>query len=224
MTFKPTRMETAALAVVAVQLALAAFTATNGATDPVPMHFNAAGEVDRWGDRMEAAWLIAAIAGVNAVISGAMAYSLRASNPDPARRRGITIGMAIGLVTTAVVAILPAAMASPTFDPATGATVTAAAVCLVLIATGAVLGKVPPNALVGVRTPWNLSSRMAWDRSNRLAGRLFFWSGLLALPLIPFLPTTISIGAISGGTLLIAAWSVFESWRVWRADPDRRPV
>ena len=180
--------------------------------------------MDRWGDRMEAAWLIAGIAGINAVVSGALAYSLRARNPDTARRRGITIGMAIGLMTTAVVAILPAAMASPTFDPSTGATVTAAGVCLVLIVTGALLGKVPPNALVGVRTPWSMNSRLAWDRSNRLAGRLFFWSGLVALPLIFFLPTAVAVGAVTGGALLIAAWSVFESWRVWRADPDRRPV
>src|SRR5690606_9655046 len=125
---------------------------------------------------------------------------------------------------TAVVAILLAAVASPTFDPQNGAKIVAAAVCLVLIATGALLGKVPPNALVGVRTPWSLNSRLAWDRSNRLAGRLFFWAGLLALPLIPSLPPPAAVGSVTGGTLLIAAWSVFESWRVWRADPDRRSV
>ena len=55
MTFKPTRMETATVVVVALQLASAALIATQGSTHPVPMHFNAAGEVDRWGDRIEAA-------------------------------------------------------------------------------------------------------------------------------------------------------------------------
>lgn len=46
---------------------------------------------------------------------------------------------------------------------------------------GAALGRVPPNALVGVRTPWSLTSRRAWDRSNRLAGRLLAASGLAGL-------------------------------------------
>jgi uncharacterized membrane protein len=224
MTFKPARMETAALVVAAAQLSLAAFTARYGSTGPVPMHFNAGGVVDRWGDRTEAAWMIAGLAALTLVLVGAIAISLRTNPPSDARRRGLVLAQGILLLVLGGLTLLPVILASPGFDPALGGRVGAATICLVLAVTGAVLGKVPPNALVGVRTPWSLSSRRAWDRSNRLAGRLFFWGGILALPLIPFAPSQIGMAAVTTGVLLIALVVIFESWRVWRADPDRRAV
>jgi uncharacterized membrane protein len=96
--------------------------------------------------------------------------------------------------------------------------------CLILAIAGAVLGKVPPNALVGVRTPWSLTSRLAWDRSNRLAGRLFFWGGLIGLPITLLLPSAIAMASVTTAVLLIGVYVVFESWRVWKSDPDRRAV
>jgi uncharacterized membrane protein len=224
MTFKPTRMETAAGVVVLAQLALAAFTATQGRTGPVAMHFNALGQVDRWGDRAEAAWMGVFLAAMTVLIAGAIAFSLRTSQPDAARRRGLTIGMGLTLAVMAVVSVLPAVLAVSALEPSDSSRLGGALLCLVLAIAGAVLGKVPPNALVGVRTPWSLSSRLAWDRSNRLAGRLFFWGGLIGLPITLFLQPPIAMGGVTTAVLLIAVYVVFESWRVWKSDPDRRPV
>ncbi len=89
---------------------------------------------------------------------------------------------------------------------------------------GAVMGKVPPNAFVGVRTAWSLSSRLAWDRSNRLAGRLFLGFGLIGMVASLALPQRLAMPILIGGVLIIAGLSIFESWRVWRSDPDRRAV
>jgi uncharacterized membrane protein len=224
MTFKPTRIETAAGIVVLGQLALAAFTATQGTTGPVPMHFDMAGNVDRWGDRGEAAGVILLVAAINAVTAAAMAYGIRSGAPDPARNRGLTIGIVIGQAVTGAVAVLPAVLAWPGFDTANGPPLGAAVVCLILALAGALLGKVPPNALIGVRTPWSLTSRLSWDRSNRLAGRLFFWGGLLGLPVTLLLPAQAAMAGITTAVLLIGVYVVFESWRVWKSDPDRRPV
>ena len=61
------------------------------------------------------------------------------------------------------------------------------------------------------------------DRSNRLAGRLFFWIGLgliLAAPIAPQPAASIAMPVV---ILVAAIWPVFESWRVWRSDPDRQP-
>ncbi|MBI1406824.1 MAG: DUF1648 domain-containing protein [Caulobacter sp.] len=224
MTLKPTRIEMAAIAVIALQLAAAGVTATQGSTGPVPMHFNYQGVVDRWGDRVEAAWFIVALAGITLILVGAISFSLRASGPSEARRRGLTLAQGVCLAIMGLLTLLPLALASPSFDPAEGGRLASAVICVVLAVTGAFIGKVPPNALVGVRTPWSLNSRLAWDRSNRLAGRLFFWGGLIALPVMPFLPSHQAVSAVVTGVLLIAVVSVFESWRVWRADPDRRAV
>ncbi|RYF90322.1 MAG: SdpI family protein [Caulobacteraceae bacterium] len=224
MTFKPTRMEAAAGVVVLAQLGLAVCTARFGSTGPVAMHFDITGAPDRWSDRIEAAGVILVIAAITAACAGAMAFSLRTSQPDAARRRGLTIGMGIILAATGAVALLPFILATPSFAPEQAGRMGGAFLCLILAIAGAVLGKVPPNALVGVRTPWSLNSRLSWDRSNRLAGRLFFWGGLIGLPVSLLLPPQVAMGGVTAAVLLIAVYVVVESWRVWRADPDRRAV
>jgi uncharacterized membrane protein len=86
---------------------------------------------------------------------------------------------------------------------------------LLMVFLGGLIGKVGPNALVGVRTFWALRSRNAWDKSNRLLGRLWFWAGLalFALAFVVSAELTLRIDfAVLLGAPLIA---VFESWRVW---------
>ncbi|MNS80009.1 hypothetical protein D3C72_1136760 [compost metagenome] len=102
-------------------------------------------------------------------------------------------------------------------------TMSAALMSLLFAVMGAFMGRVAPNPIVGVRTPWAYKSRLAWDRSNRLAGRLFFWLGLLGLITAPLAPQPLGFSLLIVGVLIAAGWSVFESWRVWRADPDRQP-
>ncbi len=103
---------------------------------------------------------------------------------------------------------------------------------LVLIATGALfivignyLPKVRSNYLMGIRTPWTLTSDLAWYRTHRLGGRLFVIGGLVVIAL--------GVSGADGGLLvaaLIATIAVLlvalfaYSFVVWRSDPERRPL
>ena len=51
------------------------------------------------------------------------------------------------------------------------------------IVMGNVLATARSTFLFGVRTPWTLSSERAWDRTNRLVGRLFVLAGLTLVAL-----------------------------------------
>jgi uncharacterized membrane protein len=92
---------------------------------------------------------------------------------------------------------------------------------VMLLALGVYLGKVEPNPIAGVRTYWSLRSRLAWDKSNRLFGRIAFWIGVAGLISFPFAPQPLGLGLVVGGLLVGAAAAGFESWRVWRNDPAR---
>jgi uncharacterized membrane protein len=92
---------------------------------------------------------------------------------------------------------------------------------LVYVVAGAFVGKTSPGPFAGVRTYWSLRSRLAWDKSNRLAGRLMFWGGLVALAASPFAPQPLGVQALIAWILATCAAAVFESWRVWRSDPER---
>mgnify|MGYP000052596555 CR=1 FL=1 len=61
---------------------------------------------------------------------------------------------------------------------------------LAFAVVGGLMGKIRPNWFVGIRTPWTLTSKVAWVRTHRLGGWLFVAQGLLfvlsGLALLPF--------------------------------------
>lgn len=195
-----------------------------GPTAPLPMHFDIHGRPDRWGDRSELAGVIAFMAVMAAITAGPMSWYAKRT-PDAARRRGLEIGQLVSLLAVAGVSafMIWMILGRGATSPGVSLTMTAALMSLLFAVLGAFMGRIAPNPVVGVRTPWNYKSRLAWDRSNRLAGRLFFWLGLLGLITAPVAPQPLGFSLLIAGVLIAAAWSVFESWRVWRADPDRQP-
>ena len=59
---------------------------------------------------------------------------------------------------------------------------------LLFLFLGNMLGKIKPNFFFGVRTPWTISDPDVWNKTHRLAGMLWFWSGLLFLVAALLLP------------------------------------
>ena len=227
MTRRFALLDIATTVVVAATIAGALWIYFNGPQVPLPMHFDAQGRPDRWSDRRELAWLVGFLAVVVASTAGGMGvYAARA--PDHASRRGLRTGQLLSLLVLGSLApffvwMVLLAAGYPTGETFAGPMLPMALIGLVCLVTGALLGRVPPNVAVGVRTPWSLKSRLAWDRSNRLAGRLMFWLGLASLIAAPVAPQPLGLWIAVGSLLLAALAAVVESWRVWRTDPDRQP-
>ena len=212
----------AALVAVASAQGLAALAILRfGHSGPIAMHFDLSGHVDRWGDRAEAATVVAILAGVT--LGGGLALETLARRRGAQTPTSLAATRGVLMLVASLVCGLMAALAFQLIrSPQLGGSAMMAIVAILLTATGAYLGKVGPNPIVGVRTPWTFASRLAWDKANRLGGRLLFWGGLLALAATPFTPQPAGFQTLMGGSLLIAVIAVFESWRVWRTDPDRR--
>ena len=157
----------------------------------------------------------------NLLIAGGIGL-FAARSGDPARRRALRFGQLVVLLTLTGVSLfvgassLSGAVTIRTAIPMAG-------LSLIFILTGAFLGRVGPNPVVGVRTPWTYKSRLAWDRSNRLAGRLLFLIGLAGLVSAPWAIQPFALIVLIVAVIVAAVWSVIESWRVWRTDPDRQP-
>ena len=213
------------VAVFSVQAAFALYIGFNGPTTPMPMHWNANWQVDRWGDRAEFATFFGGLTLIGFIAAAGLGLAaLRAeAQGDASRRRSMRIGQGLTLFTVAAIGptIAWASLGHATVD--SGPAVMTGGLSLILLVTGAFIGRVAPNPLIGVRTPWNYKSRLAWDRSNRLAGRLFCLVGLGGLIAAPFAPQPYGVTALTVAVVVVTALSVFESWRVWRADPDRQP-
>ena len=52
---------------------------------------------------------------------------------------------------------------------------------LIVILIGRVLGQLPPNEKLGIRTPWTLKDERVWVATHRLAGRTFAVGGAITM-------------------------------------------
>jgi uncharacterized membrane protein len=93
---------------------------------------------------------------------------------------------------------------------------------LLFIVMGNVLTTVRSNFLFGVRTPWTLTSDLAWDRTHRLVGRLFVLAGITLIALMLTGNVELIVWVMVAWIVVIVVSALVYSYRVWATDPDRR--
>lgn len=224
MTSSPiSRTEATALLLAAAEWVVAG-AIWRGGPARIATHYGWNGAPDRWSKPPGAAASLAFAALLILALVAALGVGRRRPWADAARRRGLTVAQGLLAFVGAAITLLMASGALTLGDEATRRTAPLLVISLLIAGTGLFLGRVPPNALVGVRTTWSLSSRLAWDKSNRLAGRLMLAAGALGLLAAAWLPLAEATPLVISAVLAAAAASVFESWRVWRTDPEKRAV
>jgi uncharacterized membrane protein len=55
------------------------------------------------------------------------------------------------------------------------------AVFLIVTLFGNYMGNIRPNYFVGIKVPWTLNNDVVWVKTHRLAGKLWFWGGLIGI-------------------------------------------
>jgi uncharacterized membrane protein len=224
MSFRLHRMELVGIGFMAAEASMALYIARYGPSGPLPLHYGLSGSADRWGDRTALAWGLIALVLLQGVALPILRLRRpRAAQTNPQSRNSLYPQLIVIGVFAALTALLAGQAFLSSADVQVGALQTAG-LSLVLLVIGAFLGKTNPNYFVGVRTYWSLTSRLAWDKSNRLAGRVLWWAGLVGLLAAPLVPEPQGLRALIAVVLGGALASVFESWRVWRTDPDRTSV
>jgi uncharacterized membrane protein len=215
----------AAILLTALQLAAAVHVWVNGVEGVIPMHFDLQGNVDRWGDRREAAVFVLVCGVATFLTHLGLNWASSRGRQDKGSQGARVIFRAIALLAPASFSVLIAGVALGLYwgDPSNVLRTTLALVWVLIAAVGAACGKVSPNPWAGVRVYWTRKSRLAWERSNRLLGRIYFFGGLAGLFVTPFLPvsrlTAVFVTVVLGGAVI----SILEAWRTWKTDPERLP-
>ena len=91
------------------------------------------------------------------------------------------------------------------------------------VVIGNVLGKVRSNFMFGVRTPWTLSSDLAWNKTHRLVGRLFVLLGL-AVAIAAVVGGQMAFVVLLVGIAVVIVVSFVYSYQVWKTDPNKLKV
>ena len=203
----------------ALQFSLAALT-WGSAPDRIPVHWGLDGQVDRYGGRAEG------LLAMPLVSLGLYLLLLWLPRFDPGRANYPAFASAYGTLRLALLALLSAIYGVIQLA-VHGREVSVVEVMPLLIGAmyvviGAVLGKVRPNWFVGIRTPWTLSSKVAWMRTHRVGGWLFIAMGALTMA-VAAVDAQWAMWVMIGSPIIAGIGLAAYSYRVWRADPEKLP-
>jgi uncharacterized membrane protein len=192
--------------------------AWDDAPDALPVHWNLAGEADRFSGKAEGLLALPVIALVTYLLL-LLAPRLVAARPDQlgSLYTGIRFGILVMLAALYVLILL--SIRGVPIDMTRAATMLVGGL---LVGVGSVMGRMRPNAVMGVRTPWTLSSEAAWVASQRLGGWLFIAIGTLlvlgGLTGAQWLMVA-GIGVLVVGTAVL----IWYGYWICRSDPNRLP-
>lgn len=185
----------------------------------VPVHWNAAGEVDRYGSRFEGAVLLPlVILGMALLIPVLPRLDPRGANYEKFRptyhlvmNATLTFMLAIHLVAlgTALGIALPMERLMPV------------GVGVLLIVLGNALPRARPNWMFGIRTPWTLSNDRAWERTHRVGGYLMVAAGVVVLLSAFVVPVPMMTWLLIGAVVVASLGSVVYSYVAWRQETRR---
>ena len=188
-----------------------------------PMHWGLDGRPDRYAGRTEAFLTLPTIA---LVLSGLMiaAPSLdpRGDNLRRSSRAVLTGWLGVlGFLTLVQAGLTLTALGFWSKDDHLLDRLVIGGAAMLLAVLGDVFGKLRPNWIVGVRTPWTLSSDFVWERTHRVAGRVLVAVGLLGAVAAFVLPLAWAAGGVTAGVLGAAAAACIHSYLLWRRAPDK---
>lgn len=190
--------------------------------DTVPVHYNFAGEANRFGSKYEIL-----IFPLFAIIMGAF-FILFAKLQG---KKGLAANEKILLYTGICILLFFAALSfyfmlkSIRYDPDTTATVnidvmkfTGIAIGILLIVLGNIMPKVRRNALFGLRTKWSMANDNVWQKSQRFGGIASVICGLAMIIVSAFIH---GIWNLIVTTIIVTVWitmCVVASYQYYKTD------
>lgn len=171
--------------------------------DPVPIHWNIAGEPDNFAPRSWGVYLLPLTA------LGLYLLVMLIPSLDPKRANYEKFADTYHLLAVAFVMFLVFIQGVMLYTIVVGegelnTNLVLVAVGVLFILIGNYMPRMRPNWFAGIRTPWTLSDPVVWRRTHRLGGHVFIGAGILmaltaVLPFrwgLPLLLLAIAIAAI----------------------------
>ncbi|HET6401777.1 MAG TPA: SdpI family protein [Candidatus Kapabacteria bacterium] len=180
----------------------------------VPMHFDANGNVNRYGSPLE----LLVLPGISVLVSIVL-YFIPRLDPKKANIMASMpayrwIRFELAVFFTYIFALMLATMFQPNFD---ATPLIAFGVLSLFFGIGFMMPKLKQNYMIGIRLPWTLESEDNWNRTHAFAGRLWPWGAVVGMILVALFP---SISLFIAVSVLIALllWTGVYSYRMFHEE------
>ena len=199
--------------------------------DTVPLHYNFAGEIDRWGSKYEH-FLMPVFLIVWVILMQVITYFQEKKiedEPTPreqaSRRNNIKVVRIVTIVFEIFWLILICWMLWTSKENANLGTEQTAtnigqfiwiAMGILLVVIGNILPKSRMNSVIGVRTTWSMYNEETWSKSNRFGGIVLMVTGIamvitsLILKESALIIVNIGLTVLSSIVILVYTYKVFK--------------
>ncbi len=175
----------------------------------VPMHWNASGEIDRYGNKTELIFLIFMMPVFTYLIFLIMPIIDPKKKLEKMGKKFDVLKFYLVLFMT----VLSIWIIHSTYTKSLGnPNYILMLIGLLFLILGNFFKTIAPNYFIGIRTPWTLESEIVWKKTHKMAGKLWFAGGLLILLLGLFLSSKIFIYTFFAITLIISLYPVVYSY------------
>lgn len=189
------------------------------APEQIPVHYNASGQIDRWGSKYE--YLVMPV--LTAVFAGFMAWLAGYERKkDRESNERVVAGMTVWVLILFNVLWLFFMVKAVKIAQTDGAAqeLSARGMMILLMASFIPLGNRMPkaqrNSLLGLRTKWSMADDVCWQKSQRLGGIVMVTAGAVGVAVMSVVPA----GWISwiAPVLILGAAAVASigSYGIWK--------
>lgn len=151
----------------------------NRLPDPMPSHWNAAGEIDGYMPKFWGVFLVPIITIVLVPLFLVIPH-IDPLKANIAKFRGIFNWFIVGFVAY-MLYVYALTLFAALGTPFNMTTMLLPVVGLLFIGVGYMMAQAKRNFFIGIRTPWTLSSETVWDETHKLGSKLFMLGGIVTI-------------------------------------------
>ena len=182
----------------------------NRLPEKVPMHWNGAGEIDRYGDKKELVALLLMLVGINYFVFLIIPYVDPKQKLQNMGNKLNIMRMILTLFMSALALFILYSVEQKNSNPGFVFVI----IGLLFAFLGNYFKTIKPNYFIGIKTPWTLENEEVWKKTHELGGKLWFMGGLLMV-LTFVLPNNIQFYTFMGITAVITIIPILYSYRIF---------
>lgn len=193
------------------------------APDTIPVHYNAAGEIDRWGSKYEFL-LFPILTLVMGLFMGLVARheGKKGENTNALVAAGVGVWSLV-LFNAIWLFFFWKTLAGTDLNG--GEDLEIKGIFLLLLASFLPLGNQMPkarrNSLFGLRTKWSMADDVCWQKSQRLGGFLLVGTGIAGIVLVSLIPAAWASGAVMVLILSMMVAATVGTYVIWKKEQEK---